>query len=128
MRIRVRLVRHEDYLQAKLSGEYPAGEFLTKLSSKMVHLLEMNSLKKILIDAREIEPPQNELDRYFVGEVIAEKTKYKYLTSIITRKGEFNNFSETVARNRGASLLITDDINTAAEWLSIDPSTILNIK
>ncbi|MEO7427394.1 MAG: hypothetical protein ABI036_19565 [Fibrobacteria bacterium] len=72
--------------------------------------------KKYLIDLRQIEGTIPTVDRYELGEYMAEKISDCEISSI-SKKETYNKVGENVAVNRGAKVFSTDDENQAREWI-----------
>ncbi len=74
-------------------------------------------LSRILINARQVNRPMVGLDRFWMGEYIAELFGPRYRIAVLYVKEFINKFAENVAVNRGADLLVTHDDAEALEWL-----------
>ncbi len=77
-------------------------------------------LTHILIDAREVQAPRRELDRFFMGEFVAELFGARYRLAILYLADRINKFAENTAVNRGANMLVTAEEDDAVEWLLRD--------
>jgi len=81
--------------------------------------------QRVLIDARSLPEPAKEFDRFLVGESMAEAWNEPiYLkVAIVYPEAFITKFTEDVAVNRGASLLVVSDIEQALAWLMAEGST-----
>lgn len=77
-------------------------------------------LTRILIDARDVEPPRRELDRFFLGEYVAELFGARYRIAVVYQADRINKFAENTAVNRGANLLVAAEEDSAMKWLMQD--------
>jgi len=106
------------YLQMKISGEYDKNEFL---SFPEIFLIKSKEAKmsRILVDTLDVDYNKlSIIDRFFLGEELAEKTRGEIKIAIVVPAQYINKFVETVAINRGANVFIVDTIKEAKEWLT----------
>ena len=85
---------------------------------------------KLLIDGRGLSGELTTTARYSLGKVVAEEN-----ASLVGKTGrqvqvamvgtdpllDRDRFGETVARNRGAVVKVTHDLESAYRWLGVDP-------
>jgi hypothetical protein len=122
------------YILALLSGKFnPKDAEETQKGSRdlsQVFTLAMgHKVFRILIDLRNLDASFDTMDRYAIMSFVAGQSLGVLLSeegqpvkiAIISRPGiiDANNFSETVARNRGANIIVTQDETRAVAWLGI---------
>jgi hypothetical protein len=86
---------------------------------------------KMLIDCRALSGELTTTERYSLGKVVADEN-----TSVASGEGgrhvrvalvgsppfiDRDRFGETVARNRGAAVKVTYDLESAYRWLGVEP-------
>jgi hypothetical protein len=75
-------------------------------------------LTRILVDARAIEPPAHEFDRFWFGSAVAEFFPGREFKVALLFPAELiNKLGEDTAVNRGARYLVIDAEGPALEWL-----------
>ena len=57
------------------------------------------------------------MDRFFVGEKIANVLGGKIKLAVVWPEKDINKFAENVAINRGGNICVVGDIETAKKWL-----------
>ena len=77
-----------------------------------------NNKNRILIDGRKIHVFANVLNRFDIGEFMANYVKFACKIAALTSEKEFKKrFAETVARNRGLNFLVFLEEQQAIKWL-----------
>ena len=107
----------ENYMTLVISGEYDKDDFLS-YPQLILDECEKEKLYKILVDGSNLTGTNlPTMDRYFIGETIAKMLGGKVKLAVVWPKKHINKFAETVAVNRGSSIIVVDTIGTAHEWL-----------
>ena len=111
------IVKKEKFLYYTLSGEYDKNDFM--LYPKMVaDDCEKENIYNVLINGLKVNGTNvPTMDRFFLGETIANLLGSKIKLAIVWPGEHINKFTENVAVNRGTQLLIVGDFETAKEWL-----------
>jgi hypothetical protein len=89
--------------------------FIDTISCKMKTL----GYKKILAEMSSVKGPPPEMDRFFMGEYVASVLRGAKV-AIVYKKIYANRFFEDTAVNRGASVMVFPDRETALQWLMSD--------
>jgi hypothetical protein len=109
-------IRHAEFLEAKVSGEYSPAGYLA-----LVELLFAESkagdISKIFVNLIDVTGQYSELGRFQVGQKVAELFKPPCRIAALDRKERINKFTEDVAINRGAFVFVTHDSKSALDWL-----------
>jgi hypothetical protein len=105
----------DNYLFSKIAGEW-SKENTYKLLNEIKIEADKQGYNLILINARGMSLPDNEMIRYYTGEIIASLFKSHKLT-IYLQAEKINKFAENVAVNRGATVYICDNKADAINWL-----------
>ena len=105
------------YLIAEVKGPWDQEE-----AEKIIDAIRDEAIKRnqtrILIDTRGLTTPKSSMTEFFTGEYVAKVLGYPFkLASLATREIYGDGFAETVALNRGASVLTFFDKDEALEWL-----------
>jgi hypothetical protein len=106
------------YLLVRMAGRYdPVGarELFDAVRARAVE----ENLHHIFIHALEVGDPETELDRYLMGEAIAEMLPLPFKVAILY-KPNYDKFTENAAVVRGADVLICSDPDEALQWLLED--------
>ncbi len=74
-------------------------------------------LRRVLVDARGVDAPAREFDRYLVGEAAAEVLRARFKVAFLYKAEKINKFAENTAVNRGANILVCADEAEALDWL-----------
>ncbi len=74
-------------------------------------------LTRVLVDARGVDGPLREFDRFLIGEAVAELLRARFKVAFLYRAENINKFAENTAVNRGANVLIVADEAQALDWL-----------
>jgi hypothetical protein len=111
------LKRKEHYLYFLISGEFDKMDFL---SYPMIILNECKKedVYKVLFDALELKGSNpSTMDRFFVGDAIANTLGNKIKLAVAWPGKDINKFCENVATNRGSRVCVLDNIDAAENWL-----------
>jgi hypothetical protein len=74
--------------------------------------------EKLLVNVKEVDFTNlSTMERYFIGEEIANIVSYKLSVAVVAPEEIITKFIETVATNRGINILVVSDLETAADWL-----------
>ncbi len=109
------------YLYVIVTGEYSQEEFLSypKIVADECAKANMN---KVLVNALSLAGANvPTMDRFFAGENIAKHFGAKIKLAVAWPKEYIDKFTETVAVNRGAMVLVVGDVETAEKWLLENP-------
>jgi hypothetical protein len=108
--------QNDEYLHYEITGKYSLdkGE---KIIEKIHDQCVEKKINKLLLDITKKEGVIPTMDRFDLGELIAKLFPYKIKFAVIAQKDQIDKFSETVAFNRGARLMIFSDKTEALEWL-----------
>jgi hypothetical protein len=115
----------KSYIYVKASGE--EHEISTALIG-VFDLAKKQRIYKVLLDYREVTGTVSVWSRFeFASLISVESFKIIDLCGIrpkivlVSKKSVIDpkKFEETVARNRGSNLMVTDDIQEACKWLDV---------
>ncbi len=110
---------HGDYLLVK--GRGPSDLESTRKALVLIEeKARQTGLTHILIDARDVEAPRRELDRFFMGELVAELFGPRFRIAVVYQADRINKFAENTAVNRGANMLVAAEEDRAVQWLMQD--------
>ncbi len=105
-----------DLVRIVLDGETPGGEARDLLLT-ILDVAERSGKTKVLVNALAVSAPMSEMERYFVGELVAAVFPPKYKIALVYRQEHINKFMENVAVNRGAFLNVVGSEAAATSWL-----------
>ena len=108
--------QNNEYLLFKFTGMYSLTE-AEELVKKMHGQCLERKFDKLLADITEIEGVIPNMDRFSIGESIAEVFKHNFKSALLAKKDLINYFTENVAVNRGARFKIFSDEAEAIAWL-----------
>jgi hypothetical protein len=74
-------------------------------------------VNRVLFDCGGIAPPRSEFVRFQTGVAFAEVLGPRFRSAAVVPAAMITRFTEDVAVNRGARLLVTDDHEAARLWL-----------
>jgi hypothetical protein len=77
--------------------------------------------RRILLDLLELSRPEREFTRYLSGKYLAEAMGSQFSIAAFGRPENITRYAETVAQNRGATLTVFTDQESALEWLLRQP-------
>ncbi len=110
--------KKSDHLQMKISGEFDESVFNSFPTIILTKCQELE-MKKVLVDTLSVDYLKlSVLNRFFLGEELAEKTRGKLKIAIVVPSQYINKLLETVAINRGASVFVIDTVEDAKQWLT----------
>ena len=72
---------------------------------------------RVLVDATGVPPPLGTSAKYDLGLETARVADPRMKTAVVARSENVDHFFETVARNRGASVMVFLEENAAIRWL-----------
>jgi hypothetical protein len=112
-----------------VTGDFSRAEALETIDPTLEVLIQ-HSLRKVLVDIRQVKGNPSTMDRYAFSVALAEKFNKACRAGADprTRFGfvgnepmvEKDRFGETVAVNRGLNLKVMEDMDEALQWLGID--------
>ena len=119
MKINILFENKEDYLYSEVSGDFDATEIMSYIQIVKNKCDEENA-RKVLISFMGLNGTiDQEIDRYYLGEAIAQIIGYKIKIALVWYERNINKFAETVAVNRGADFRVFSDFGTAKKWLMV---------
>ena len=109
--------KHDNYITLVISGEYDKDDFL--LYPKLIlEKCEKENVDKILVDGSTLSGTNlPTMDRFFIAENIANLLRARVKLAVVWPKQHINRFAETVAVNRGSSMIVVDTLGAAHKWL-----------
>jgi len=131
MTISVALEPHETYLVARLAGPFA----LEAAQAAVEHFIEAaveRQLSQILVDVRQVQGEPTVAERYLFAEFVAQAA----VSQAVRQSGlliklafvgqaplmDPARFGMMVARNRGAQVVVVEDVNEALNWLGVTPT------
>ncbi len=72
---------------------------------------------KFLLDVRRVDSRLSTMDRFFLGEYIAQVFRYQIKVAVIYREELITRFGENTAVNRGANFRVEATEEAALQWL-----------
>ena len=108
----------EGYLFVKYDESIDSAALIS-LMEEMAGICKVKNLKKILADLRNTVGTADLFQRYELGVTGANILRGLQL-ALVYRADKNNHFAESVAVNRGLSAMITDDLEKAKHWLSVE--------
>lgn len=117
--INVQYQQMDEYLLVTTRGEYDVN-FVEAEIPTLIDEAQTAQRTRILIDAMEIAPPKNELDRFLVGRAFAALAPSPYRVAILFPRQWINKLTENTAVNRGLMFLVSGDKEEALRWLLTD--------
>jgi hypothetical protein len=106
-------------LHVRLSGKFP-NELLrkgTNLFQPLADACPTHNCNKVLIDARDLQVDLDTFGLLRAGEDVASMTRMGIHIAILAREDMLDPFFEDVAVNRGASVKVFTELDTARSWL-----------
>lgn len=118
MDINTEITKKDSYIHFKLNGEFPGIEILTGFD-KIIESSEKYNIKNILLDIRNFNYDLSNMDSFNIGQYIANTySEYKLKIACLRKKDKKNDFTETVAINRGAFFKLFNNEKEAIDWLN----------
>jgi hypothetical protein len=120
----------ESYVFARVRGNFDLGEAKHCYTDVLSEAVE-RSIPNLLIDCRAMTGNLSTVDRYSFWDYVA-KENIRALTeggkglafriALAMKEPLFDpsRFGQTVARNRGVAVFVTEDLAEACRWLGID--------
>ena len=106
-----------DYIHFRLKGEFPGLDVLNGFD-KIVEANRKFNINNILLDIREFDYDLSDMESFTIGEYIAKNYRETGLKVACLRSPNKNNdFTETVAVNRGVSFKLFNEEDQAIKWL-----------
>ena len=107
---------NREYLRVTATGTYGFGR-----TRRLIYVIRESSdghqLRRVLLDLTGVIGRPPDMDRFELGERLAQVFGSTYTLAIIGRKESVNRLAETVARNRGADLRVFFTEQDALNWL-----------
>ena len=105
------------YLLAEVRGQWDEKDAEQTIDAIRDEAIQ-RSQTRILLDVCGLVPPRSRMMLFFAGEYIAKVLGHPFkLAALATRELYEDGFAETVAVNRGASILTFFEKEEALEWL-----------
>jgi hypothetical protein len=109
--------KNDSYITLVITGEYDKVEFLS-YPQLIVEQCKKEAVDKVMVDGSGLSGTDvPTMDRFFIGEKIANELRFKVKLAVVWPKEHINRFAETVAVNRGGSMIVVDTIDAAHNWL-----------
>ena len=109
-----------NYIEMKLTGSYKRERFIT-YPKILFEECQKQKIFVALLDASDVTDAKvTDADKITAVLEMASRFGYILKLAIIWPEKNFSKDTETVARNRGVSILITADKQTALNWLLHD--------
>ena len=106
----------ERYLLVRVSGPFDvsaAREVMVTIKQQA----QAGGFTHILVDALGITAPARDLDRFLVGEALAQLLPHPFKVAVLYKAEWINKFAENTAVNRGAAVLVCSQEAKALQWL-----------
>jgi hypothetical protein len=112
--------KKENYLLMTVTGDYAKEDFMA-FADIILHGCEKENVKKVLLDAHNVSYTNlSTMDRFYIGENIANVIGPTIKIGLVAPKEFINKFGENVAVNRGGKLFVTHSFEEAEDWLLND--------
>lgn len=108
--------RFDDYLLVRLEGQWTRDNIQQAIAD-IAGLAQEQGHNRILVDARGLSEPENDLQRFEAGEHIARMWRGLKVVVIYPEKW-INKFTENTAVNRGVDMMVVSDYGRAEKWLT----------
>lgn len=105
-----------EYLRVTAKGTYGFGR-TRRLISVIRESSDGHQLRRVLVDLTGITGQPPDIDRFELGERLAQVFGSTVTVAIIGRKESVNRLAETVAQNRGTALRVFFTEREALGWL-----------
>jgi hypothetical protein len=107
---------HRDYLEVSFFDESTFSN-LNKLLDQIVKECKKKNHKKVMVDLLNVKGSLSEIDRFKIGEKIAQLFPIPYRMLAIVKEERINRFGENTAVNRGANLHVASNKKDGLDWL-----------
>ena len=104
-------------LRADMTGKWTSDSMRDAIGAARVEA-DRRNLKTLLVDARGISMPEDELTRFLAGVRWADLFDQRFHAAFLVTPAVYNGFAETVARNRGANVKAFFEAGPARAWLA----------
>ena len=110
-------VKNDSYITLVIAGKYDKEEFLS-YPQLVLEQCQKEGVNKVLVDGTSLSGTDvPTMDRFFIGEEIANQLRFKVKVAVVWPKEHINRFTETVAVNRGGLMIVVDTVDAAHNWL-----------
>lgn len=122
-------------LYASIRGSFGLRDAQEAYRGVLEHCIA-EAVDRLFMDCREVEGEPTTLERYEFGEYVAASNhaafaagEAKLKVAIVGRVPLIDpqRFGEMVARNRGAVVTVTTDLDEAVAWLAVDPAVVARL-
>ena len=113
--LQIDIQEEEGYLSVNVSGSLSLKN-LKELVDRVLAESKKRSHDLFLVDMLRTGPPENEMDRFDIGNYVASELRGVKIAVVYPQKYT-NKFFENTAVNRGAHLLVFSEKERAVEWL-----------
>ena len=107
---------NRDYLRVTATGTYAFGR-----TRRLIYVVRESSddhkLRRVLVDFTGVSGEPPDIDRFELGERLAQVFGSTHTLAIIAREESVNRLAETVAQNRGVPLRVFFSEREALAWL-----------
>lgn len=114
--LQVEIIEHADYLEFVCSGDHVPEDWEELVQLKF-NESERTGKSRLLVDVQNLNVPLDNMTRYRVGLLMAEKFGPDIRIAALASPEHINYFWENVAHNRGASAKASTDRQTLIQWL-----------
>lgn len=115
-KLSVQQFEHPAYLEFVCSGDHVPSDW-EALVDQVLQACQRSGKSSILVDALNIASPMDNMTRYRMGLLVAEKFGPTYKIATLSPRDQINFFWETVAHNRGAKVRTASDRDALVTWL-----------
>jgi hypothetical protein len=110
-------VRDEgEFLRVTLIGPGSLPNLLAALQ-RIIAETKSRDIWRVLVDATGVPPPLGTSEKYDLGLETARVADPRMKSAVVARSENVDHFFETVARNRGVSVMVFLQENAAISWL-----------
>jgi len=112
----ITVVADGEFLRVTLLGPASLSNLFAALQRIMAET-KSRDIWRVLVDATGIPPPLGTSEKYDLGLETARVADPRLKTAVVARSENVDHFFETVARNRGVSIMVFLQENAAVRWL-----------
>lgn len=116
MNLSVEQREHADFLEFVCSGHHVPEDW-EALVELVLSACQKTGKTRVLVDGLNLSAPMDNMTRYRMGLLVAEKFGPSYKIAALTLPEHINFFWETVAHNRGAKVKTAADRAALITWL-----------